>query len=112
MAIMMRAGSRAFTTATTASGFARLKYGSMNSSRRPFGGSKIGTLRFSDQAFSHCWKRSAIPPSVCRLTGYNCRYASKNPITLFGCWNGWINPFSRIRSKQRYAKRMLSLWCS
>src|SRR5580704_6908804 len=49
-AIMIRAGSRAFSTAMTSSGLAPLKYGSTNSSRRPFGASRTGTLRFSD----HC----------------------------------------------------------
>jgi hypothetical protein len=31
----------------------------------------------------------------------------KNPTTRSGCWNGWISPLIRIRSKHRYAKRML-----
>ncbi len=53
-AFMMRAGSRAFSTTTTASGSVPLKYGSTNSSRRPFGASKIGTFRFADHDFSHC----------------------------------------------------------
>jgi hypothetical protein len=53
MAIRMRAGSRAFNTTTTSSGSAPLKYGSTNSSRRPFGASITGTLCFADHAFSH-----------------------------------------------------------
>jgi hypothetical protein len=52
MAVMMRAGSRALRTTTTASGFARLKYGSTNSSRRPFGASTIGMLRFAARSFT------------------------------------------------------------
>src|SRR5206468_9665368 len=28
--------------------------------------------------------------------------------TRSGCWNGWIKPFSRIRSKHRYRNWMLS----
>src|SRR5260221_698112 len=47
MAVMMRAGSRALRMTTIASGLARSKYGSTKSSRRPFGASTIGMLRFS-----------------------------------------------------------------
>src|SRR5713101_4172440 len=43
MAIMIRAGSRAFRITTTSSGFARLKYGSTNSSRRPGGAEASST---------------------------------------------------------------------
>jgi hypothetical protein len=37
---------------TTASGLARSKYGSTNSSRRPFGASTIGMLRFTARSFT------------------------------------------------------------
>src|SRR5215471_9045435 len=47
MAVMMRAGSRALRMTTTRSGLARSKYGSTNSSRRPFGASTIGMLCFA-----------------------------------------------------------------
>jgi len=40
---MIRAGSRAFRITTTSSGFARLKYGSTNSSRRPGGAEASST---------------------------------------------------------------------
>ena len=50
-----------------------LKYGSTNSSRRPFGASTIGTLRFSDHVFSHCLKLIGDAAQTFRLTGYSCR---------------------------------------
>src|SRR5215471_21650408 len=56
MAIMIRAGSRALRMTATAPGLARLKYGSTNSSRRPFGASTIGISRFAARSVTQALK--------------------------------------------------------
>src|SRR3954471_10259744 len=57
---MIRAGSRALRITTTASVFAFRKYGRTNSSRRPWGASRIGTFHFSDRFVTQLRNWSAM----------------------------------------------------
>src|ERR687892_269182 len=70
MAISRRPGSRALRMATTASGSARWKYRSMNSSRRSSGASRTGTPQACARFLTQLWHWLAMSRRVSRLTSW------------------------------------------
>src|SRR6266566_7528671 len=73
-----------------------------------WGASMMGTSHCWDRFLTQPWNWSAMSRKTFRLTGYWSLLVLKNPITRSGCWKGWMRPLSRMRSKHRYPKRMLS----